>query len=365
MKHLNSLLLLCSILLSSTLCYTQDFIGNSRIRSENYQIKNNEEWKNSVNSTSLTRLGIGWNGEDILGYKWSMNVTGNYFYEFQDGEEDNNSSGEPSLYEASISTQLPYDITLEAGRMPLHYGDGRIIGNDNWGNRGRSHDGVILKYKGFINIDIGTDVVESNQNKDWAYIYINRNTEEFNLDGAYLIANARNTMGIALDFKTMEDQLDIGFDYWNQTWYKTANVDNKDETAALIAITINYNINEKISLGGGIDMFSETNGGKWNSTWGDYHQFNGAMDIVANNMDGTWNDTYFNIKYKMEGWDIGLTYHAIASEKNELLGGDEIDIFLTNKLNKHINYGIGISQLTPNDNGDESRWMYLQVAVTP
>ena len=91
-----------------------------------------------------------------------MNMIGNHYYKFQDGEKDLNSSGTASVYEASISTDLLFGITLSAGRMALNYGDGRIIGNDNWGNNGRTHDGFVIKYEyeDYIKIDIGTDAVE-------------------------------------------------------------------------------------------------------------------------------------------------------------------------------------------------------------
>ena len=365
-------ILLLSLVISSSICFSQEWSGNSRIRVENHQIGNeiyNYNKDSQLNSTNRSRLGIEWSGD-----KWSMNMIGNHYYKFQDGHNDLNSTGNASVYEASISTELPYDITLSAGRMALNYGDGRIIGNDNWGNNGRAHDGFVIRYEyeDLIKIDIGTDAVERDSNKDWAYVYISREVDNFNIDGAYLIANeeinyAKHTMGIALDFNTMDSKLDIGFDYWNQTWYETANVENKDETAGLMAISINYALNEKISVGGGMDMFSETNGGKWNASWGDYHQFNGAMDIASKEFedDGAWNDLYFNLGYDLNTWGlVGLAYHMMFADDEEL-GGNEIDISLTNALNDHINYGFGYSMFTPNKDSDNFNWMYLQISATP
>ena len=363
-KYIRNILLI-SLVVSSSICFSQDWSGDSRIRVENYQTENEEG--SQLNSTNRSRLGIKWSGD-----KWSMNMIGNHYYKFQDGEKDLSSSGNASVYEASISTELPFGVTLSAGRMALNYGDGRIIGNDNWGNNGRTHDGFVIRYESedFLKIDIGTDAVERDRNKDWAYIYLSREVDNLNIDGAYLIANAKNTMGIALDFNTMDSKLDLGFDYWNQTWYETANVENKDETAGLMAISIDYTLNERINVGGGMDMFSETNGGTWNASWGDYHQFNGSMDFVARNMqefgDGSWNDMYFNLGYDLNNWGlVGLVYHIMSDDENEELGGNEIDISLTNTLNDHINYGFGYSMFTPNNDSDGSSWMYLQISATP
>ena len=196
-------------------------------------------------------------------------------------------------------------------------------------------------------------------------MYLSKEIDNLNIDGAYLIANAKNTMGIALDFNTVDSKLDLGFDYWHQTLHETAFEKNMDESASLMAISINYPLNKKISVGGGMDMFSETNGGTWNASWGDYHQFNGAMDLVAKNMNGAWNDTYFNLGYSLNSWHLGLAYHMMSTDDNEELGGNEIDLSLANTLNDHINYGFGYSMFTPNDNSDGSNWMYLQISATP
>ncbi len=360
-KYIRKILLL-SLVVSSSVCFSQDWSGTSRIRVESNQTENEES--SQLNSTNRSRLGIGWSGD-----KWSMNMIGNHYYRFQDGEKDLNSSGTASVYEASISTDLPFGITLSAGRMALNYGDGRIIGNDNWGNNGRTHDGFVIKYEyeDYIKIDIGTDAVERDHNKDWAYAYLSREGDNFNIDGAYLIANAKNTMGIALDFNTVDSKLDLGFDYWHQTWHETAFEKNMDESASLMAISINYPLNKKISVGGGMDMFSETNGGTWNASWGDYHQFNGAMDLVAKNMNGAWNDTYFNLGYSLNSWNLGLAYHMMSADDPNLskFEGNEIDLSLTSTLNDYINYGFGYSMFTPNDDSDGSSWMYLQISATP
>jgi len=369
-KYIRNILLI-SLVINSSVCFSQDWSGNSRIRVESNQ-KGSE-----LNAANRSRLGIKWSGD-----KWSMNMIGNYYYKFQDAAKDLNNIGTASVYEASISTSLPFGMTLSAGRMALNYGDGRIIGNDNWGNNGRTHDGLVIRYEyeDLLKIDVGTDAIgleslNEDHTKDWAYVYLSRKGDNFNLDGAYLIVNAKNTMGIALDY-IMDSKLDLGFDYWNQTWYETAFEKNMDESASLMAISINYPLNEKTNVGGGMDMFSEKNGGTWDASWGDYHQFNGAMDVAEKFLQeeispeefeviGAWNDIYFNLSYDLNNWGlVGLAYHMISADDEEL-GGNEIDISLTNTLNDHINYGFGYSMFTPNNDSDGSSWMYLQISATP
>jgi hypothetical protein len=373
-KYIRNILLI-SLVINSSICFSQDWSGDSRIRVENYQTENEED--SQLNSANRSRLGIKWSGD-----KWSMNMIGNYYYKFQDAAKDLNNIGTASVYEASISTSLPFGMTLSAGRMALNYGDGRIIGNDNWGNNGRTHDGLVIRYEyeDLLKIDVGTDAIgleslNEDHTKDWAYVYLSSKGDNFNLDGAYLIVNAKNTMGIALDY-IMDSKLDLGFDYWNQTWYETAFEKNMDESASLMAISINYPLNEKTNVGGGMDMFSEKNGGTWDASWGDYHQFNGAMDVAEKFLQeeispeefeviGAWNDIYFNLSYDLNNWGlVGLAYHMISADDEEL-GGNEIDISLTNTLNDHINYGFGYSMFTPNNDSDGSSWMYLQISATP
>ena len=82
-------------------------------------------------------------------------------------------------------------------------------------------------------------------------------------------------------------------------------------------------------------------------------------------MNGAWNDTYFNLGYSLNSWNLGLAYHMMSADDNEELGGNEIDLSLTSTLNDYINYGFGYSMFTPNDNSDGSSWMYLQISATP
>ena len=74
---------------------------------------------------------------------------------------------------------------------------------------------------------------------------------------------------------------------------------------------------------------------------------------------------YFNLGYDLDSWGlVGLAYHMMSAD-NKKLGGNEVDISLTNTFNDHITYGLGYSMFTPNDDSDGSSWMYLQISATP
>jgi len=350
-KQIKNILVL-ALGLITTAASAQSWDASTRTRTESFATGDADakSW-----TTQRTRLGSSWDGDG-----WSMRLSGNHNIDW------GSDKGTFGIYQANASFDIPFGLNLTAGRMALHYGDGRIIGNDDWGNDGLTHDGYVLRYKGLVNLDMGVD---GGNGPNWMYAYLNKGGENWNLDGAYLDDNKSTIMGTAIDYTMMDGALSLGLDYWMQA----TNDDGDDATeelgAGLMAVSANYAVNDNISVGAGMDMFSADDGangktGNWKPSWGDVHQFNGAMDLAAKNMSGAWNDMYFNLGYGISSWDLGLAYHMISAD-DEKAGGNEIDLSIANTLNDNINYGFGYSIFTPNDDSDGSNWMYLQISVTP
>jgi hypothetical protein len=67
------------------------------------------------------------------------------------------------VHEAYLSVQLDPEVaTLSVGRQAWDFGRGRMIGNNDWDQRGRSFDGLdlTLKYENFIRADILYSIVD-------------------------------------------------------------------------------------------------------------------------------------------------------------------------------------------------------------
>jgi len=327
MKKIVRNVLLLALGLSTSMSFAQDWSGNSRTRIEGNNLSEEEK---TMSTSTRNRIGVAWSGEG-----WSMNASGNHNYTMGDG------ISAASIYEASFSTDLPLGLNLTGGRMALHYGDGRIIGNDDWGNYGQTHDGFVVGYDGFAKIDFGID---GQDNSDWAYLYLSKGGENWNIDGAYLDENGVITLGGALDYSMLESKLGLGVDYWMQG----------EEDAGLTAVTLSYKVSDKLNVGFGMDMYTIG----WNTAgWGDEHQFNGAMD--NHGMSGDWSDMNFGLGYAMGDWDAGADYHMMSSDNRNV---SELDLSLNNKLNDNVSYGMGYSMLS----GDsEDSWAYLQISVNP
>jgi hypothetical protein len=60
-----------------------------------------------------------------------------------------------SVHEAWAEINLTKKFIMGAGRTELIYDDGRILGNSNWQQQGRSHDLVLFKYDSDLNIHVG------------------------------------------------------------------------------------------------------------------------------------------------------------------------------------------------------------------
>lgn len=351
-KQIKSILLI-SLALCANIVSSQDWHGNSRIRVINNIFSGDGE------TTSRNRIGLNWGGQD-----WGVTLTGNHTYLLNASEN----MEKTRIYEASLSTVLPFGLNLTGGRMALHYGDGRIIGNDNWGNNGRTHDGVVLGYKGFVEIDVGLDAGNW-AGDNWEYLYLSKSVYNWNFDGAYLDDEINNTAtkGFAIDYIMMDDKLDLGIDYWNQTACRNC---NEDGDASLIALSLDYKVGDNTTINGGMDMFTAEDGRDWNASWGDYHQFNGAMDITSfgsyqiEEMSGSWKDMYFGLGYVIDNWNIEADFHIFSDDENNDLGGNEIDVSAKNKLNDNVSYGIGCSLYTPNEGEENQKWGYLEISIS-
>lgn len=56
-------------------------------------------------------------------------------------------TSELSMYRAFVTVKgLAQGLTIDAGRLPLHYGRGRMIGYSEWSNHGRAFDGARVHY---------------------------------------------------------------------------------------------------------------------------------------------------------------------------------------------------------------------------
>lgn len=104
-------------------------------------------------ATQRTRLRMDYNNKQK---RFATRIT------FQDarvmGNTDQQSTGNNNtlgLYEGWAEIFFMEKISLRIGRQEIYYDDERILGQSNFGQAGRSHDAVLLRYRNKWKIDIG------------------------------------------------------------------------------------------------------------------------------------------------------------------------------------------------------------------
>lgn len=89
-----------------------------------------------------------------------------------------------TMNQAYLEMKMDYGLTLQAGRMPIRYGDQLILGTADWTDNGRNFDALKLRYsqdKSFVDI-IAAKVIENNKSNIATGTNIN---EDKDMNGIY------------------------------------------------------------------------------------------------------------------------------------------------------------------------------------
>ncbi|HEX3072041.1 MAG TPA: alginate export family protein, partial [Ignavibacteriales bacterium] len=221
------------------------------------------------------------------------------FMQIQDsrfmGQEKNTQTnlGNLDIKEAYFELKNVFKTTIDikAGRMAVAYGNERLIGAADWGNYGRSFDGIIGKFKNdFIKLDVfGFKESESLLAKDsldkdmfgfWSEIYLNDNQtlQPFFIWNSENYNSIYRTLGLNWIGKFEQYRFETEFAYQhNNSW------GNKEE-AYLGAVNIYKKISD-FEISAGLDYLS---GAFWynrtrdpfNTLYATNHKFYGYMDYL-------------------------------------------------------------------------------------
>ncbi len=311
-----------------------------------------------------------------------------------------------ALHEAWGELLLSEKVSLKVGRQELVYDDHRLLGNVNWVQQARSHDGMVLKYKnngwkahlGLAYNNASETLFKTkytlNNYRVLSFFWLNKTFAEklqmsfIGLTDGFQTADStsnilyRGTMGPHLVLKSGGLQLKSTFYY---QFGKNAN--HRNINAYMLALSASYKSNNT-TFGVGVDVLSGTdamdvNNEKNNSfhtLYATNHKFYGFMDyflnIPANTRSGGLTDIYGKVNYKFSSkTSLASTFHYFLLSDNvidpENLGraidkglGAEIDLVLNYKILPRVNFKGGWSVMLPSSSmevlkgGDKNQFQY-------
>jgi hypothetical protein len=292
------------------------------------------------------------------------------------------------LHEAWAEINLGQNFKVRAGRQEWVYDDHRLLGNVDWIQPARSHDGLLLKFEqnGF-KAHLGGAFNQTAENLFSTAYYLNNykvltflraekkfgenlNVSAIALADGFTAAdtaqtNFRETVGATVIYKKKPIFI-RGFGYYQM---------GKDPAYASIAaymasLEASYALNS-FTIGLGYDRISGNDGLNWdgknhafNTLYATNHKFYGFMDyfldIPGNTAGGGLQDLYLNLKYAQEGkkWTFHADAHlfALAGKVadplyptraiNSVLG-EEFDLYAGYQLEKWLKFDGGFSFMLP------------------
>jgi hypothetical protein len=318
-----------------------------------------------------------------------------------------------TIHQAWAEAILTNKFSIKFGRQEIIYDDQRMFGNVDWAQQARSHDALITTFKPNENnrIDLGlalsaegetlTEVDYTvNNYKSFQYLWYHTNLKDVGL--SFLILNN----GLAYDDINDEQQVD-----YNQTfgthatygksklkadasiYFQTGQIADMDLSAYNFALNAHYAISDSfnVGLGGeflsGTDMNSTDNKiESFNPWFGTNHKFNGWMDYfyVGNHINNVGLvDLNATFAYKKNKFSAKVVPHIFSSaativdsmgEEMSNTLGTEIDLVLSYKFSKDINFQVGYSQMFATESmeilkgGDKdatNNWAWAMITVKP
>jgi hypothetical protein len=276
-----------------------------------------------------------------------------------------------SIHEAYGIAHLNDNWALKFGRQELVYDDHRMLGNVDWAQQARSHDGLLFQYKkDKLKLDIGgaynQDMAQNNTTsytvlksyKSMQFAWANYKFSD-NFNTSFLVlgvgqqVNFVNTAGVddyqdnyTLTAGTRITFKKDKFGASSNLYYQLGSTNTfpaKSVSGYLLNIDLSYQIKEPFKVFAGFEMISgnsqtDTSSSykkvqhAFNPYFGTNHKFNGYMDYfyVGNHAGSVGlNDAYLGVEFKKEKYSVELAGHIFMSQA---------DILDTDKLVATGNY---------------------------
>ncbi|MBI3136479.1 MAG: alginate export family protein [Bacteroidetes bacterium] len=311
-----------------------------------------------------------------------------------------------SVHEAFGVVHFTDTWAMKFGRQELVYDDHRMLGNVDWAQQARSHDGVVFQYrKEKLKLDFGgaynqnsaqynsTSYSVAKSYKTMQYAWANyKVNDDFNFsvlalglgqqvnfinqagDSAYQ-DNYTLTAGTRLMYKKNK------FAASSNLFYQLGSTNNwpaKSVSGYLLNLDLSYQVKEPLKVFVGFEMISgnsqtDTSASykntqhAFNPYFGTNHKFNGYMDYfyVGNHIGNVGlNDGYLGVEYKKEKYTFELAGHVFMAQSDVLdvtkLAADGSYTAMSPYLGTEIDF-TGTVQLSP---GVQCKFGYSQMIAT-
>ena len=294
-----------------------------------------------------TSLGVSWGGNG-----WGINVSANHNYDLgTDGSS-------MSWNEAYATTDLMGYASVAVGRQALDYGSGSIMGSNDWGSNPNTHDGGVFSIANdMLGLDVGLYKSNSGGADDEGtsnyFVNASKSDGDWSMNLLYLSNEDESTaMGLDIGYAMMGGDLDLDVSY------NTASGWAGEEDEDMMSIGATYNVNDDMSVSatrttygeGGFDMDGSNVGG-WAS--------HGNMGYLGANDE----DMAFGVSYAMGDYSLGLTMHNVTNTEDE---NAERSVTEANfDYNMSDNANVGIKYATDDASGEDVKYMWLTLSVTP
>jgi len=290
-----------------------------------------------------------------------------------------------NVHEAWANIELIKDVSFKIGRQEVIYDDHRIFGSVGWAQQARSHDLGILKYKGYLEADLGLTFHNNKGNveyQDMKYLWLRKSIKDISISGLILDKDGLITAGTHLKAKYSNFNAALNY-YLQKQDDEVTNVD-----ASLVGLDLKYNLKD-FTFGLGYEQQSGNSAVEDNAEnnaftplFGTNHKFNGHMDYfyVGNHLGSVGlKDLYASTAYKYKAFKLNATYHMfsaaedITSELDSKLG-DELDLSLAYNHSTDVTIKLGHSFMSPTESlvhlkgGDvnsSNHWSWLMFIIKP
>jgi hypothetical protein len=294
-----------------------------------------------------TSLGVSWGGNG-----WGINVSANHNYDL------GTAGSSMSWNEAYATTDLMGYASVAVGRQALDYGSGSVMGSNDWGSNPNTHDGGVFSIANdMLGLDLGVYKNNSGDGVDEGttnyFVNASKSDGDWSMNLLYLSnEDESSAMGLDIGYAMMGGDLDLDISYNTASGW--ADEDDED----MMSIGATYNVNDDMSVSatrttygeGGFDMDGSNVGG-WAS--------HGNMGYLGANDE----DMAFGVSYAMGDFTLGLTMHNITNTEDE---DAERNVTEANfDYNMSDNANVGIKYATDDASGEDVKYMWLTLSVTP
>ena len=294
-----------------------------------------------------TSLGVSWGGNG-----WGINVSANHNYDL------GTAGSSMSWNEAYATTDLMGYASVAVGRQALDYGSGSVMGSNDWGTNPNTHDGGVFSIANdMLGLDLGVYKNNAGDGVDEGttnyFVNASKSDGDWSMNLLYMSNEDESTaMGLDIGYAMMGGDLDLDVSY------NTASGWGDEDDEDMMSIGATYNVNDDMSVSatrttygeGGFDMDGSNVGG-WAS--------HGNMGYLGANDE----DMAFGVSYAMGDFTLGLTMHNVTNTEDE---DAERNVTEANfDYNMSDNANVGIKYATDDASGEDVKYMWLTLSVTP